>query len=55
MINSAIDNFSTSKFQPNDIIFHKVIDTKSSYVLFYKNNDASHNFDFFYPIIILVK
>ena len=26
MINSTIDNFSTSKFQPNDIIFHKVID-----------------------------
>jgi hypothetical protein len=46
MINSTIDNFSTSKFQPNDIIFHKVIDTKSNNVLGYKNNDASNNFNY---------
>ena len=32
MINSTIDNFSTKTFQPNDIIFHKVIDTKSNNV-----------------------
>ena len=36
MINSTIDNFSTTKFQPIDIIFHKVIDTKSNNVLGYK-------------------
>ncbi len=41
MINSTIDNFSTSKFLPNDIIFHKVIDTKSNNVFGYKNSDAS--------------
>ena len=46
MINSTIDNFSTSKFQPNDIIFHKVIDTKSNNVLGYKNSDASNNFNY---------
>jgi hypothetical protein len=46
MINSTIDNFSTTKFQPNDIIFHKVIDTKSNNVLGYKNNDASNNFNY---------
>ncbi len=43
MINSTIDNFVTSKFQPNDFIFHKVIDTKSNNVLGYKNSDASNN------------
>ncbi len=46
MINSTIDNFSTSKFQPNDIIFHKVIDTKSNNVLGYKNSDACNNFNY---------
>ena len=46
MINSTIDNFSTTKFQPNDIIFHKVIDTKSNNVLGYKNSDASNNFNY---------
>jgi hypothetical protein len=46
MINSTIDNFSSSRFQPNDIIFHKVIDTKSNNVLGYKNNDASNNFNY---------
>ena len=46
MINSTIDNFSTSKFQPNDILFHKVIDTKSNNVLGYKNSDASNNFNY---------
>jgi hypothetical protein len=46
MINSTIDNFSTKTFQPNDIIFHKVIDTKSNNVLGYKNSDASNNFDY---------
>ena len=46
MINSTIDNFATSKFQPNDIIFHKVIDTKSNNVLGYKNSDASNNFNY---------
>ena len=46
MINSTIDNFSTKTFQPNDIIFHKVIDTKSNNVLGYKNNDASNNFNY---------
>jgi len=46
MINSTIDNFSTSTFQPNDIIFHKVIDTKSNNVLGYKNSDASNNFNY---------
>ena len=43
---SASNNFSTTKFQPNDIIFHKVIDTKSNNVLGYKNNDASNNFNY---------
>ncbi len=38
--------FSTTKFQPNDIIFHKVIDTKSNNVLGYKNSDASNNFNY---------
>ncbi len=47
MINSTIDNFSSRKFQPNDILFHKVIDTKSNNVLGYKNNDASNNFNYF--------
>jgi hypothetical protein len=46
MINSTIDNFSTKTFQPNDIIFHKVIDTKSNNVLGYKNSDASNNFNY---------
>ena len=46
MINSTIDNFSSNRFQPNDIIFHKVIDTKSNNVLGYKNNDASNNFNY---------
>ncbi len=46
VINSTIDNFSTSTFQPNDIIFHKVIDTKSNNVLGYKNSDASNNFNY---------
>ena len=46
MINSTIDNFSSSKFQPNDILFHKVIDTKSNNVLGYKNSDASNNFNY---------
>ena len=46
MINSTIDNFATSKFQPNDILFHKVIDTKSNNVLGYKNSDASNNFNY---------
>jgi hypothetical protein len=39
MMNSTIDSFATSKFQPNDIIFHKVIDTKSNNVLDYKNTE----------------
>ena len=46
MINSTIDNFSSTKFQPNDILFHKVIDTKSNNVLGYKNSDASNNFNY---------
>ena len=46
LINSTIDNFSTSKFQPNDILFHKVIDTKCNNVLGYKNSDASNNFNY---------
>ncbi len=32
--------------QPNDIIFHKVIDTKSNHVLGYKNSDASNHFNY---------
>ena len=46
MINSTIDNFSSEKFQANDILFHKVIDTKSNNVLGYKNSDASNNFNY---------
>ena len=46
MINSTIDNFSTTKFQPNDILFHKVIDTKCNNVLGYKNSVASYNFNY---------
>jgi hypothetical protein len=46
MINSTINNFSSTKFQPNDILFHKVIDTKSNNVLGYKNSDASNNFNY---------
>lgn len=45
IINSTIDNFSSKTFQQNDIIFNKVIDTKSNNVLGYKNNDASNNFN----------
>ncbi len=48
MINSTIEFFLSSRFQPNDIIFHKIIDTKSNNVLGYKNNDASNNFNMFY-------
>jgi hypothetical protein len=44
LINSTIDNFSTSKYEPNDIIFHKVIDTKSNNVLGYKNSVSFNNF-----------
>ena len=44
MINSTIDNFASSKFIPNDILFHKVIDIKCNIVLEYKNSDASNNF-----------
>ena len=47
MINSTIDNFSSSKFQPNDILFHKVIDTKSNNVLEYKNLSK-------YPILVMM-
>jgi hypothetical protein len=50
MINSTIDNFSCSKFQQNDILFRKVIDTKSNNVLGYKNSDASNNFNYVYLI-----
>ena len=46
MINSTIDNFSSEAFIQNDIIFHKVIDTKSNNVLGYKNSDASNNFNY---------
>jgi hypothetical protein len=46
MINSTIDNFATSKFQLNNIIFHKVIDTKSNNVLGYRNSDPSNNFNY---------
>ncbi len=46
MINSTIDNFASSKFIPNDILFHKVIDTKCNNVLGYKNSDASNNFNY---------
>ena len=46
MINSTIDNFASKTFTPNDIIFHKVIDTKSNNVLGYKNSDASNNFNY---------
>jgi hypothetical protein len=46
MLNSTIDNFSSQKFQANDILFHKVIDTKSNNVLGYKNSDASNNFNY---------
>ncbi len=40
---STIDSFSASKFQPNEIIFHKVIDTKSNNVLGCKKNDTSNH------------
>jgi hypothetical protein len=46
MIIVQLKKISTSKFQPNDIIFHKVIDTKSKNVLGYKNIDASNNFNY---------
>ncbi len=55
MINSTIDNFSTIKFQPNDIILYKVNDAKSNNVLGYKKSDASNIFIRFNPIIIQVK
>ena len=55
MINSTIDNFSTTKFQPNDIIFHKVIDTKSNNVLGYKIVMDLIILIMFYPIITQVK
>ena len=42
MIHSTIDNFATSKIQPNDLIFHKLIVRKSNNVLGYKNSDASN-------------
>jgi hypothetical protein len=40
MINSTIDDFSTQKFQTNDIIFHTNIETKSNNVLAYENKHA---------------
>ncbi len=46
MINSTIDHFSSSNFQPNDILFHKVIDTKSNNVLGYKYSDANNDFNY---------
>ncbi len=41
-----IDNLSSKTFQPNDIIFHKVIDTKSNNVLGYENSNASNIFNY---------
>ena len=55
MINSTIDNFSTKTFQPNDILFHKVIDTKSNNVLGYKIVMHQIILIMYYLIIIQVK
>ena len=52
MINSTIDNFSSEKFQANDILFHKVIDTKSNNVLGYKIQMHQIILIMFYLIII---
>jgi hypothetical protein len=35
MINSSINDFSSTKFQPNDILFHKVIKMKKMKYLLY--------------------
>ncbi len=55
MINNTIDNFSTSKLQPNDIIFHKIFDTKSSDVLRYENREHLIILIIFIPIKNQVK
>ena len=46
MTYNKIDILSTSRFQPNDIIFHKVTGTKEDNVLRCKNGDAYNNFNY---------
>ena len=42
----TVDNFTSSTFQPNNIIFQKVIDIKTNGMLSYKNSDGSNNFSY---------
>ena len=46
LVNGTLDNFTSSTFQRNDIIFSYVIDTKFYNCLRYSNSDASNNFNY---------
>ena len=43
-LDDTIDNYSSVLYQPNNIIFQKVIDTKRNSMLQYDNIDNSNNF-----------
>jgi hypothetical protein len=46
LVNGTLDNFTSSSFQHNDIIFNHVVDTKFYNCLGYNNHDASNNFNY---------
>ena len=43
-LDDTIDNYSSTLYQPNNIIFQKVVDTKRNNILSYNNEDGSNNF-----------
>jgi len=44
LFDDTIDNYSSTLYQPNNIIFQKVVDTKRNNILSYNNEDGSNNF-----------